>query len=55
MVVNVQVYCSFIGINPFGSAVMYSAANPRDPEVLSDEQISGDILGLSDWDIVNGC
>tara|TARA_Y100000592_G_C5465514_1_gene316480 strand:- start:1144 stop:2043 length:900 start_codon:yes stop_codon:yes gene_type:complete len=44
-----------IGFNPFGSAVMYSAANPRDPEVLSDEQISGDILGLSDWDIVNGC
>ena len=44
-----------IGFNPFGGAIVYSAANPRDPNVLSDKQISEDVLGLSDWNVIDGC
>jgi hypothetical protein len=44
-----------IGFNPLGNSLIYSALNPRDPNVLSDKQIADDILGLSDWDYVYGC
>ena len=44
-----------IGFNPMGNSLIYSALNPRDPNVLSDKQIADDILGLSDWDYVYGC
>ena len=44
-----------IGFNPVGNSLIYSAANPRDPNVLSDKQIADDILGVStDWDLAYG-
>tara|TARA_A100001201_G_C4085875_1_gene200460 strand:- start:314 stop:1207 length:894 start_codon:yes stop_codon:yes gene_type:complete len=44
-----------IGFNAFGTSLIHSAVNPRDPNVLSDKQIADDVLGLSDWDFINGC
>lgn len=43
-----------VGFSPMGQSLIYSCLNPRDPNILSDEQIAGDVLGLSDWDFVYG-
>jgi hypothetical protein len=44
-----------IGFNAFGTSLVYSAVNPRDPNVLTDKQIADDVLGLSDWNFIDGC
>lgn len=43
-----------IGFNALCNTLIYSCLNPRDPNVLTNKQISDDILGLSeDWDLMD--